>query len=84
MSGNWQGLPFDLKGAGLRKNFCPVSVLPVVAKLLKLVVHWQLYAYLHKQSVLNVAQLGFWPGTPHKMSLLQQLTTGGRPWMAAR
>ena len=43
-------------------DFRPVSVLLVVAKLLELVVHRQLYAYLHKHSILNVAQSGFRPG----------------------
>ena len=41
------------------EDFCPMSVLPVVAKLLEQVVHRQLYAYLHKHSILNVAQSGF-------------------------
>ncbi len=37
------------KGGGSEKveDFHPVSVLPVVAKLLEQVVHRQLYAYLH-------------------------------------
>ncbi len=37
------------KDSGSEKveDFCPMSVLPVVAKLLEQVVHWQLYAYLH-------------------------------------
>ena len=41
------------------EDFCPMTVLPVVAKLLEQVVHRQLYAYLHKHSILNVAQSGF-------------------------
>ena len=44
------------------EDFCPMSVLLVVAKLLEQVVHRQLYAYLHKHSILNVAQSGFGPG----------------------
>ena len=52
------------KGCGSEKveDFCPMPVLLVVAKLLELVVHRQLYAYLHKHSILNVAQSGFKPG----------------------
>ena len=42
-------------------HFRVVSVLPVVAKLLELVVHRQLYAYLLKCSILNKVQSGFWP-----------------------
>ena len=41
------------------EDFRPMSVLPVLAKLLEQVVHRQLYAYLHKHSILNVAQSGF-------------------------
>ena len=44
------------------EDFRPVSISPVVAKLLERVVQWQLYAYLHKHSILNVAQSGFCPG----------------------
>lgn len=36
-------------------NFRPVSVLPVIAKILERVVHRQLYAYLQRHSILNVA-----------------------------
>ena len=42
-------------------NFRPVSVLPVIAKILERVVHRQLYAYLQRHSILNVAQSGFRP-----------------------
>ena len=42
-------------------NFRPVSVLPVIAKVLERVVHRQLYVYLEKYSILNVAQSGFRP-----------------------
>jgi len=41
------------------EDFRPVSVLPVVAKLLELVVQRQLYAYLYLHPILNVAQSGF-------------------------
>ena len=39
-------------------NFRPVSVLPVVAKVLERIVHHQLYAYLQRFSILHVAQSG--------------------------
>ena len=42
-------------------NFRLVSVLPVIAKILERVVHRQLYAYLQRHSILNVAQSGFRP-----------------------
>ena len=41
------------------EDFCPMPVLPVVAKLLEQVVRRQLYAYLHKHSILNMAQSEF-------------------------
>ena len=40
-------------------NFRPVSVLPVVAKVLERIVHHQLYAYLQKHSILSEAQSDF-------------------------
>ena len=42
-------------------NYRPVSVLPVVGKLLEKLVHHQLYVYLEKYSILNEAQSGFRP-----------------------
>ena len=42
-------------------NFRPVSVLPVITKILERVVHRQLYAYLQRHSILNAAQSGFRP-----------------------
>ena len=44
------------------EDFCQMFVLLVMAKLLEQVVHRRLYAYLHKHSILNVAQSGFGPG----------------------
>ena len=42
-------------------NFCPISVLSVVAKVLERIVHRQLYAYLQRHSILHGAQSGFRP-----------------------
>ena len=44
------------------EDFCLMPVLPVVAKLLEQVVLRQLYAPLHKHSILNMAQSGFGQG----------------------
>ena len=57
VSGNWLGL----RGSSEKvEDFCPMSVLLVLAKLLEQVVHRQLYDYLHKHSILNVAQSGYY------------------------
>ena len=39
----------------------PVSVLPIVAKIMEKIVHRQLYSYLQEHSILNTAQSGFRP-----------------------
>ena len=48
----------DIEIAG---NYRPVSVLPVVSKIMEKLVHQQLYSYLQQHAILNPAQFGFRP-----------------------
>ena len=43
-------------------NHRPISVLPVVVKVLERLVHRQLYAYLQENNLLHATQFGFRPG----------------------
>ena len=43
------------------EDFRPVSVLPVVAKIIERLVYRQLFAFLQKHSILHKAQSGFRP-----------------------
>ena len=43
-------------------NFRPISVLPVVVKVLERLVHRQLYTYLQENSLLHPTQFEFRPG----------------------
>ena len=45
----------------LAKNYRPVSVLPVLAKVFESIVHHQLYEYFDSNDLLNSAQSGFRP-----------------------
>lgn len=40
-------------------NYRPISILPIVSKLLEKIVHQQLYAYLNKNDYLSPVQSGF-------------------------
>ena len=40
-------------------NYRPISLLPVLSKILEKVVHKRLYAYLRKYEILNKSQYGF-------------------------
>ena len=48
----------DVEIAG---NYRPVSVLPVVSKIMEKLVHQQLYSYLQQHAILSSAQFGFRP-----------------------
>ena len=43
-------------------NYKPISVLPVMGKILERIVHDQLYRYLDENNLLHPAQSGFRPG----------------------
>ena len=43
-------------------NYRPISVIPVVVKVLERLVHRQVYAYLHENNLLHFTQFGFRPG----------------------
>ena len=43
-------------------NYRPISVLPVVAKILEKCVHQQVYTYMQNHQLLHPAQFGFRPG----------------------
>ena len=49
------------KDKHLAKNYRPVSVLPVLAKVFESIVHRQLYEYFDSNGFLNSAQSGFRP-----------------------
>ena len=40
-------------------NYCPISVLPVISKLVKRIVHTQLYTYLNETGLLAFQLSGF-------------------------
>ena len=42
-------------------NYRPVSMLPVVVKVLKRLIHQQLFDYLQENKILDPAQFGFRP-----------------------
>ena len=46
----------------LVENYRPISVLPVVVKVLERLVHRQLYACLQEKTLLHSSQFGFRPG----------------------
>ena len=50
------------ESSDLAKNHRPISVLPVVVKVLERLVHRQLYAYLQENNLLHSTQFGFRPG----------------------
>ena len=43
-------------------NYRPITVLPVVVKVLERLVHRQLYAYLQENNLLHSTQFAFRPG----------------------
>ena len=43
-------------------NFCPISVLPVLSKLLEKAVHWQHRNFLEEENLLSDRQFGFRAG----------------------
>ena len=40
-------------------NYCPISLLPVLSKVLERAVHFQLYNYLQQHKILSPYQCGF-------------------------
>ena len=61
-SGRLQRVTPILKGGDVELvNYRPVSVLPIVVKIMEKIVHQQLYAYLQDHSILSSAQSGFRP-----------------------
>ena len=56
-------LPLHKKGdVNAIKNYRPISILPVLSKILERIVHKQLHDYLVSNDVLSNAQFGFRPG----------------------
>ena len=64
----------------LVENFRPISVLPVVVKVLERLVHRQLYAYLQGNNLLRSTQFGFRPGH----SSQDVLYIGSQLWLMVR
>ena len=66
--------PLHKKGAkDDTNNYRPISVLPVVSKLLEKHVHDSLMAYLSSNSLLHSTQSGFQPNHSCETSLLQMI-----------
>ena len=59
-------------------KFRPISVLPVLSKVLERVVHDQLVSYLLKFNLLSDRQSGF---CPQQSTQCMSLTVGARPLM---
>ena len=43
-------------------NYCPISIIPVVGKVLERIIHWQCTPYLKSRNILTDSQSGFRPG----------------------
>ena len=41
-------------------NFRPISILPVLSKLLEKAVHWQYRNFMEEENLLSDRQFGFW------------------------
>ena len=65
--------PLHKNGAKDDKNYRPISVLPVVSKLLEKHVHDSLLAYFSSNSLLHSSQSGFQPNHSCETSLLQMI-----------
>ena len=52
-------------------NYRPISVLPVMGKILERIVHDQLYNYLNANNMLHTSQSGFRPGFSTVSSTLE-------------
>lgn len=53
------------------KNYHPVSLLPVLSKVLARVVYNRLYNFLVKHNILNVSQYGFQPDLSTELAILE-------------
>ena len=40
-------------------NYCPISLLPTMSKIIKTVMHSQLYAFLNKNNLITEQKYGF-------------------------
>ena len=43
-------------------NYRPISVLPIISKIMERIVHDQLYKFIEENNILNKWQSGFRPG----------------------
>ena len=72
MSGNWREYrPFTKKGRKVMNNYRPISVLPVISKLIGRVVFDQFYEYLIVHDLLADTQSGFRPRHSTQTALLE-------------
>ena len=61
---------FKAKNKELFTNYRPISLLPVISKILEKVVHCRLYSFLTRYNILNDSQYGF----RHKHSTINAIT----------
>ena len=52
-------------------NYRPISVLPIISKIIERTVHNQLYAYLCSRNILSDSQSGFRPSHSTTTTLLE-------------
>ena len=52
-------------------NYRPISVLPIISKVIERTVHNQLYAYLCRRNILSDSQFGFRPNHSTTTTLLE-------------
>ena len=55
----------------IMKNYRPVSLLPVISKVLERIVYNRLFEYLVKHKLLHTSQYGFQPGLSTELAILE-------------
>lgn len=55
----------------IMKNYRPVSLLPVLSKVMERIVYNRLYKYLHKEALLVISQYGFQKGLSTELAILE-------------
>ena len=63
-------IPKSTQNQSSPTNYCPISILPLVSKLLEKHVHNLLFCYLHENYPISSRQRGFLPGRSAQSALL--------------